>query len=83
MYFDLDKELMLQVDSGRVGLGATLMQDGKPIEYASSSLALTERRCTQIEKELLSIVFGSRTIRSVNGRKMTIETDHKPLATIL
>ena len=32
VYFDIDQELMLQVDSSRVGLGATLMQDGKPIE---------------------------------------------------
>ena len=34
-YFDPDKELVLQVDSSKDGLGAALMQGGKPIEYAS------------------------------------------------
>ena len=35
VYFDPDKELVLQVDSSKDGLGAALLQDGKPIEYVS------------------------------------------------
>ena len=33
IYFNPDKELVLQVDSSKDGLGAALLQDGKPIEY--------------------------------------------------
>ncbi|PFX24662.1 Retrovirus-related Pol polyprotein [Stylophora pistillata] len=42
-YFDPDKELVLQVDSGKDGLGSALLQDGKPIEYASQALTSAER----------------------------------------
>ena len=48
----------VQVDYSKDGLGAALGQDGKPIEPASRSLTATERRWAQIEKELLSVVFG-------------------------
>ena len=42
-YFDPDKELVLQVDSSKDGLGSALLQDGKPIEYASQALTSAER----------------------------------------
>lgn len=35
IYFNPDKELVLQVGSSKDGLVAALPQDGKPIEYAS------------------------------------------------
>ena len=70
---------MLQVD----GLGAALMQDGKPIEYASPSLTTMERRWAQIEK-LLSVVFGlERFDRYTYGSNVVIQNDHKLLASIL
>ena len=34
------------------------MQDGHPIAYASKALTPTEFHYAQIEKELLSVVFG-------------------------
>ena len=43
-YFNAEKELVLQVDTSQDGLGIALMQEGKPIEYASRSLTSTERR---------------------------------------
>ena len=83
-YFDSDKELVLQVDSSQDGLGAVLMQDGKPIEFTSRSLRSTERRWAQIEKELLSVVFGlERFDQYTFGRKVVIHNDHKPFAAIL
>ena len=83
-YIDSDKELVLQVDSSQDGLGVVMMQDGKPIEFTSRSLTPPERRWAQLEKELLSVVFGlERFDQYTFGRKVVIHNDHKPLAAIL
>ncbi|MCG7879449.1 MAG: RNase H-like domain-containing protein, partial [Candidatus Thiodiazotropha endolucinida] len=51
-YYDPKKPLTLQCDASKSGLGATIMQDGRPIAYASKSLTTTETLYAQIEKEL-------------------------------
>mgnify|MGYP000483020061 CR=1 FL=1 len=62
-YFDVSKEVVIQVDSSKHGIGAVLLQEGRPVEYASRALTRTasERNWAQIEKEALS-VFRSRDI---------------------
>ena len=42
-YFDPSLPVTIQVDASQVGLGATLLQNGKPIAFASK--ALTETKC--------------------------------------
>ena len=82
--FNPDKELVLQVDSSKDGLGAALLQDGKPIEYASRALTSAERNWAQIEKETFAVEIGlERFDQYTYGRKVVIENDHKPLAAIL
>ena len=84
IYFNPDKELVLQVDSSKDGLGTALLQDGKPIEYASRALTSAEQNWLQIEKETLAVVFGlERSDQYTYGRKVVIEYDLKPLAAIL
>ena len=39
-YFVVSKEITLQVDASQRGLGATLLQEGKPVAYAPKSLTL-------------------------------------------
>ena len=41
----------------RVGLGATLLQEGELVAFASRSLNTDERQYAQIDKECLAIVF--------------------------
>ena len=71
-------------DSSKDGLGATLLQDGKSIVYASGALTSAEQNWAQIEKETLAVVFGlERVDQCTYGRKIVTENDHKPLAVIL
>lgn len=73
----------LQCDASMHGLGACLMQDGHPVAYASRSLTPTEVQDAQIEKELLAIVFGMEKFETyLYGRKVLVESDHKPLEAI-
>lgn len=82
-YYDPDKPLVLQTDSSRSGLGATLLQDGKPIAYASKSLTSSEKNYAQIELECLGILFGLKRYHHwVYGRKVIVETDHLSLIPI-
>ena len=82
-YYDNTKPLILQVDASQRGLGAALLQDGGPIAFASKSLTETEGRYTNIEREMLGIVFGlERFHQYVYGRHVDVHTDHKPLEAI-
>ncbi|XP_048252566.1 uncharacterized protein K02A2.6-like [Haliotis rufescens] len=83
-YYDPDKDLTLQVDASKYGLGAALLQDGKPVTYASKSLTTTEVNYAQIEKEMFAILFGCKRFHQyVYGRHVKVESDHKPLISIM
>jgi len=82
--YDPDKDLVLQVDSSKDGLGAALLQDGHPLEFASRSLKPAERNWAQIEKEALAVLYRlERFDQYTYGRPVIVENDHKPLETIL
>ncbi|KAK3107010.1 hypothetical protein FSP39_004902 [Pinctada imbricata] len=82
-YFDPSQPIVLQVDASKHGLGAALLQEGKPIAYASKSLTPSECDYAQIEKELFAIVFGCKRFHQyIYGRKVTVQSDHKPLVPI-
>ena len=53
--------------------------------YASKSLTVNQQNYAQIEKEMLAIVFGCVKFHDyIYGLpNVTVETDHKPLETIL
>ena len=55
-YYDVEKSTTVSVDASSYGLGACLLQEGRPVCYASRSLSSAERNYAQIEKELLAIV---------------------------
>ncbi|XP_064629293.1 uncharacterized protein K02A2.6-like [Lineus longissimus] len=83
-YFDPAKPTTIQCDVSMSGLGASLMQQGQPIAYASRSITETETNYAQIEKELLAIVYAVERFHTyVYGRRITVESDHKPLESIL
>lgn len=84
-YYNLEEEVTLQCDTSQSGLGAALLQNGQPVAYASRALTPSETRYSEIEKELLAIVFACDKFEDyIYGRdKVHVETDHKPLESIV
>ena len=81
--YDMDKPVTIQCDASGKGLGAVLLQDNKPVCYASRALTDIETRYAPIETEMLAVVFACRKFHQyIYGRSVTIETDHKPLQSI-
>ena len=56
-YYDAREEVTLQCDASERGLGATLMQKGQPVAFASRTLSTTEQRYAQIKKESRNSVW--------------------------
>ena len=82
-YFDHTKPVVIQTDASEYGLGAALLQDGRPIAFASKTLTDIETRYTNIEHECLSVCFGLEKFHTyVYGRHITVQNDHKPLEMI-
>lgn len=84
-YYDMHKPVVIQADASSYALGATIMQDGRPVSYASKMLTKCQRNYAQIEKELLAILFACRRFdQYICGRSdVCVETDHKPLIRIV
>ena len=76
-YYDVDKPVRMQVDASRSGVGAVLLQDDKPVAYASKSLTPTQQRYAVIEQEMLAVVFGCQRFHQyIYRKKVKIESDH-------
>ena len=71
-YYKLTGALESQCESSQSGLGAALMQKGRPIAYAE-----TESRYAQNEKEALVIVLSVEKFNDYSLRGTVAHTDHK------
>lgn len=82
--FDENVKIVIQTDASKSGIGCVLLQNGKPVEFASRSLNPAEQNYAQIEKELLAIVYSCVKFHNyIYGRDVEIHTDHKPLVSIM
>ena len=82
-YYDSDKPIILEVDASLKGLGATLIQEGRPICFASKTLTQTQSNYSNIEREMLAVVHGVERFHTyLFGRWFKVITDHKPLVMI-
>ena len=84
-FYDVTQPVTIQCDASQAGLGASLLQHGKPVAYASRSMSNAEKNYAQIEKKMLSITFAVRKFHQyIYGKEcVVVENDHKPLATIM
>ena len=90
-FFDLNLPTRLKPDAISEGLGALLEQNHgseeeerwHPIVYASRALQPYETRYAQIEKEILSVVFGTEHFHEyLYGCHFTVYNDHQPVKSI-
>ena len=83
-FYDVSKPVVISVDASKSTIGAVLLQEGRPVAYASKSLTATEVNWSQMEKEMRGVVFGAEHFHSyIYGKPFQIETDHKPLISIV
>ena len=76
-------------DASPYGVGTVLSQIDeqgveRPVAYASCTLSQAERNYSQLEKEALALIFGTkRFLNYLYGCSFTLYTDHKPLQGLL
>ena len=79
-HFDPNKSATIETDGSLKGLGAVLIQENKPVKFLSKSLTQAESGYSNIERELLAILFACERLHVyIYGRTVTVHTDHKPL----
>ena len=83
-YYNPWKETVLQTDVSIKGLGACLLQETKPIYFASKALTETQRGYVAIEIESLAVAWAVEKFHHfLYGCHFILETNQKLLETIL
>ena len=82
-YFNPSSSTTLQTDASKKGLGAVLLQNSKPVMFASRALTGSERNYQNLERECLATIWGMEKFHYfLYGKEFTLETDQKPLVLI-
>ena len=77
VYPDFTNPFNLYTDASNLQLGATLVQEGKPIGFYTRKLNSAQQNFTVGEKELLGIVEGFKAFEGIlRGTHVTVHTDH-------
>ena len=83
-YYNPKKETVLQTDASVKGLGACLLQDQKPMYFASKALTETQCGYVAIEIESLAVAWAMEKFHHfLYASHFILETDQKPLEAIL
>ena len=93
-FYDASKPLYIEVYTSKKGIGAAMLQEDpimkdvsksdipmnlRPISYASKTLSSTESNYSNIEHELLGLLFAITHFKHFTyGRLVHVITDHKP-----
>ena len=83
-YYNPKKPTVLQTDASCKGLGACLLQNEKPVYFASKALTEVQKGYVAIELESLVVAWAMEKFHHfLYGNQFTLETDQKPLEAIL
>uniref|UniRef100_A0A0N5BZ40 RNA-directed DNA polymerase n=2 Tax=Strongyloides papillosus TaxID=174720 RepID=A0A0N5BZ40_STREA len=81
---DNTKNYTIFTDASFQGLGAALVQQDKPIAFASRSLKPAEKNYPIIKLEALGLIYALKQFRPyIYGKHTLVITDHKPLLALL
>ena len=97
-FYDCRKPLYIEMDTSKKGVGVTMLQEDcivqnmsrcdipnnlRPISYASKTLFSTESNYSNIEHELLGVLFAITHFKHFTyGHTVHVITDHKPLVSL-
>ena len=83
-YYNPKKQTVLQTDASMKGLGTCLLQEEKPVYFASKTLTYAQQGYVVIELELLTVDWAiERFHHFLYARHFILETNQKPLKAIL
>ena len=76
---DFSKPFEIWCDASGIGIGAVMLQEGRPITFESRKLNSAEKNYHVTEQELLAVVHALKVWRCyLEGVVFTVVTDHKP-----
>ena len=77
------KPIVLECDASGNGVGGTLLQDGQLTVFVSQALTETQKRYSNIERELLAVVGVVEKLHHyIFGRCFSVHTDPSPLVSL-
>ena len=83
-FYNPRKATVLQTDASIKGLGASLLQEGRPVYFTSKALAEAQRGYVAIELESLAVAWVKEKFHHfLYANHFILETDQKPLEKIL
>ena len=83
-YYDQDLPVAIEMDANQSGLGAVLLQEGRPVAFMSKGLTDTQSRYSNIECKILGVVTGVKHFHQyLFGKQFTLYMDHKPIENLV
>ena len=83
-YYNPKKPTILQTNASHKGSGACLLQNQKPIYFASRALSEAQKGYVVIELESLAVAWAMEKFHHfLYGSEFVLKTDQKPLEVIL
>ena len=74
-YFNPNSSTTLQIDASKKHLGDVLLQNSKPVMFASRALTGSERSYQDLERECLVNIWGMEKFHYfLYGKEFTLET---------